>query len=85
MVSSSPRLVVVSVDGMPPAFYMRPDEFGLKVPNLRRLVAEARYAEAVETIYPSTTYPAEGTAYHTAEWTITPSELGGRGRHHRGD
>ena len=61
MVSSSPRLVVVSVDGMPPAFYMRPDEFGLKVPNLRRLVAEARYAEAVETIYPSTTYPAHAS------------------------
>ena len=61
MVISSRRLVVVSVDGMPPAFYMRPDDFGLKVPNLRRLVAEARYAEAVETIYPSTTYPAHAS------------------------
>ena len=56
-----PRLIVLSVDGMPPDFYRRPDEFGLKIPNLRRLVASGASADAVESVYPSTTYPAHAT------------------------
>lgn len=56
-----PRLVVLSVDGMRPDFYRRPDEFGLKIPNLRRLVSEGASADSVESIYPSTTYPAHAT------------------------
>ena len=58
---SPPRLIVLSVDGMRPDFYRRPDEFGLKIPNLRRLVASGSSADAVESIYPSTTYPAHAT------------------------
>ncbi|HEV2493501.1 MAG TPA: ectonucleotide pyrophosphatase/phosphodiesterase [Terriglobia bacterium] len=59
--ADAPRLVVLSVDGMHPDFYRRPDEFGLKSPNLRRLVSEGASADAVESIYPSTTYPAHAT------------------------
>ena len=60
MVSSS-QLVILSVDGMPPAFYLEPDKFRLKVPNLRRFVAGGTYAEAVESVYPSTTYPSHAS------------------------
>src|SRR5579863_6307225 len=56
-----PRLVVLSVDGMRPDFYRRPEEFGLKIPNLGRLVSAGASADAVESIYPSTTYPAHAT------------------------
>lgn len=59
--AEAPSLVVLSVDGMRPDFYRRPDEFGLKIPNLRRLVSEGASADAVESVYPSTTYPAHAT------------------------
>ncbi len=52
---------VLSIDGMRPDLYRRPDDFGLKIPNLRRLVEAGASADAVETIYPSTTYPAHAT------------------------
>jgi predicted AlkP superfamily pyrophosphatase or phosphodiesterase len=55
------RLVVLSVDGMRPDFYRRPKEFGLKVPNLLELVKSGASADAVESIYPTTTYPAHAT------------------------
>jgi predicted AlkP superfamily pyrophosphatase or phosphodiesterase len=55
------RLVVLSVDGMRPDFYRRPEEFGLKIPNLLELVKWGASAEAVESIYPTTTYPAHAT------------------------
>jgi predicted AlkP superfamily pyrophosphatase or phosphodiesterase len=55
------RLVVLSADGMRPDFYRRPKKFGLKVPNLRELVETGASAESVESVYPSTTYPAHVT------------------------
>ena len=55
------RLVVLSVDGMRPDFYRWPKEFGLNIPNLRQLVEEGASADLVESVYPSTTYPAHAT------------------------
>src|SRR5574337_1016038 len=55
------RLVVLSADGMRPDFYRQPGKFGLKVPNLRELVESGASADAVESVYPSTTYPAHAT------------------------
>ena len=55
------RLAVLSVDGMRPDFCRRPNEFGLKIPNLLELVKQGASAEAVESIYPTTTYPAHAT------------------------
>ncbi len=57
----SPRLVVLSVDGMRPDFYRRPRDYGLKIPNLLGLVEAGATADAVESIYPTTTYPAHAT------------------------
>lgn len=56
-----PRLVMFSADGMRPDFYRRPDGFGLKLAHLRRLVREGASAEAVESVCPTTTYPAHAT------------------------
>ena len=55
------RLMVVSVDGMRPEFYRRPDELGAKVPALRWLAQKGASADAVVSVYPSTTYPAHAT------------------------
>jgi predicted AlkP superfamily pyrophosphatase or phosphodiesterase len=55
------KLVVLSADGMPPDFYRRPDDLGLNVPTLRSLVDSGASADAVESVYPTTTYPAHAT------------------------
>lgn len=52
---------MLSADGMRPDLYRRPTDFGLEIPNLRKLAAEGASADAVESIYPSTTYPAHAT------------------------
>ncbi len=62
VVQGPPRLILVSADGMGPAFYRRPDDPGTPgLPNLRRLVREGASADAVESIYPTTTYPAHAS------------------------
>ena len=57
----SPRLVVLSVDGMRPDFYRRPRDYGLKIPNILGLVESGASADAVESVSPTTTYPAHAT------------------------
>ncbi len=59
--SGPSRMIVLSADGMRPDLYRRPEEFGLKVSNLRQLVEAGASADAVESIYPTTTYPAHAT------------------------
>jgi predicted AlkP superfamily pyrophosphatase or phosphodiesterase len=51
---------VLSVDGLRPGIYRAP-ECRDRLPNLCALEAEGASAEAVESIYPSTTYPAHAT------------------------
>ncbi len=60
-VENPPRVVVLSADGMRPDFYRQAGKFGLKLPNLRKLVETGASADAVESVYPSTTYPAHAT------------------------
>jgi len=55
------RLIVLSVDGMRPDLYRRPAEFALKIPNLVELVSAGASADLVESVYPTTTYPAHAT------------------------
>jgi predicted AlkP superfamily pyrophosphatase or phosphodiesterase len=57
----SSRAIVLSADGMRPDFYRRADKLGLKLPNLRKLVESGASADTVESVYPSTTYPAHAT------------------------
>jgi len=55
------QVVVLSADGMRPDFYRHANKFGLKIPNLRKLVESGASADTVESVYPSTTYPAHVT------------------------
>ena len=54
------RLVLLSVDGLRPDIYRAPERRH-RFPNLSALEKSGTSAEAVETIYPSTTYPAHAT------------------------
>ncbi len=54
------HVLVISVDGMGSSYYMQPSA-GLRIPNIRRLMAEGSFAEAVEGVYPTLTYPSHTT------------------------
>jgi predicted AlkP superfamily pyrophosphatase or phosphodiesterase len=59
---AAPRLadhvILVSIDGLIPEYYIRPQDFGLSLPNLQALRDAGSYAEAVVGQYPSVTYPS---------------------------
>jgi predicted AlkP superfamily pyrophosphatase or phosphodiesterase len=57
----APVLVMVSVDGMKPEYVTHADEYGAKVPNLRRFMMEGTYAEGVQGVVPTVTYPSHTT------------------------
>jgi hypothetical protein len=42
-------------DGFLPEYYVRPQDFGLKLPNLQRLKEEGSWADGVRVQYPSLT------------------------------
>jgi hypothetical protein len=55
------RAIVISLDGLDARYLNRRDEFGLKIPNLRRLMSEGATARGVVSVFPSVTYPAHTT------------------------
>src|SRR5262245_10746093 len=55
------RLVIVSIDGLMSAYYMKADELGLQIPNLRRFLREGAYASGVVAALPTVTYPPHTT------------------------
>jgi predicted AlkP superfamily pyrophosphatase or phosphodiesterase len=65
------RVVMISIDGLMPDHYLRADELGLEVPNLRRLMRDGAYGRSV-SVLPSVTYPA-----HTTLITGVPPRLHG--------
>src|SRR4051812_13786744 len=54
-------VLLVSVDGMLPAYYLEPDKLGLATPNLRLLVREGAHAQGAQSVMPSITFPAHTT------------------------
>lgn len=56
-----PLLVVISIDGLRPDYITAADQHGAKVPNLRRFLKEGAYAEGVEGVVPTVTYPSHTT------------------------
>jgi predicted AlkP superfamily pyrophosphatase or phosphodiesterase len=54
------HILVVSVDGLGASWLTAPPP-NLRIPNLRRLMAEGSYAEGVVGVYPSVTYPSHTT------------------------
>src|SRR5579884_338769 len=54
------HVLVISVDGMRSRFYMNPPP-SAQIPNLLRLKKAGSFAEAVEGVYPTLTYPSHTT------------------------
>ena len=57
----APTVLMISVDGLRPDYVTAADTHGLKIPALRRFVAEGAFAEGVEGVIPTVTYPSHTT------------------------
>ena len=52
------HVVVISIDGLGPEYYLEPERYGLSMPNLEALRDNGSYARGVVSQYPSLTYPS---------------------------
>lgn len=59
--SAAVPVVLISIDGLKPDYVLEADKHGLKIPNLRRLVAEGAHASGVTGVLPTITYPSHTT------------------------
>jgi len=57
----APFLILVSIDGLKPEAILEAQSHGLKVPNLRALMADGVYATGVRGVLPTLTYPSHVT------------------------
>ena len=57
----APRVALVVIDGMRPDYYLRADEYHLRIPNLRALMARGRYADGMLGVFPTVTFPTHTT------------------------
>jgi predicted AlkP superfamily pyrophosphatase or phosphodiesterase len=62
-----PLLVVISIDGLRPDYITQADAHSAKIPNLRRFLKEGTYADAVQGVVPTVTYPSH-TTLMTGVW-----------------
>jgi predicted AlkP superfamily pyrophosphatase or phosphodiesterase len=54
-------VLLVSIDGLRPDYLLQADQHGLKIPHLRRMLAEGAYATGVHGVLPTVTYPSHAT------------------------
>ena len=54
-------VILISIDGLRPDYILDADRHGLKIPNLRRMMADGAYAKAVTGVLPTVTYPSHTT------------------------
>lgn len=54
------RAIIISLDGLDVRYLQKRDEYGLKIPTLRRLMKDGVMAQVVG-VYPSVTYPSHAT------------------------
>ncbi len=70
--SPAKHVIVVSIDGMLPDYYLSPEKHGLKIPTLRSLKAQGSYSTGAFSVFPSLTYPS-----HTSVVTgVNPAKHG---------
>jgi len=62
-------LVLISVDGLRPDYVTAADAHGCNIPNLRRFLKEGTYAEGVQGVVPTVTYPSHTTLV-TGVWPV---------------
>lgn len=55
------HVILISVDGMPPDYYTAPGRLGLRAPTLTMMKQSGAYAEGMEGVYPTVTYPQHTT------------------------
>ena len=56
-----PPVLLISIDALHPNYILRADQYGLKIPGLRRLLKEGSHATAVRGVMPTATYPSHTT------------------------
>ena len=56
-----PLLLMISIDGLRPDYVTAADAHGCRIPNLRRFLKEGAYAEGVQGVVPTVTYPSHTT------------------------
>ena len=61
MTEETKRALVISIDGLDARYLRRRDEYGLRIPTLRRLMNEGASSLNVRVVYPSVTYPVHTT------------------------
>jgi hypothetical protein len=54
-------VAVISIDGMHPNYILKADEYGLRIPTLRRFLSEGVHATGVRGVLPTVTYPSHTT------------------------
>ena len=54
-------VLLISVDGMRPDYVTQADQHKLRIPTLRRMMAQGAYAEGVQGVFPTVTYPSHTT------------------------
>ena len=65
--TAAPLLVVISVDGLRPDYVTQADAHGAKIPNLRKFLQQGTYADGVQGVVPTVTYPSH-TTLMTGVW-----------------
>jgi len=56
-----PLLVMISIDGLRPDYITAAEAHGVRAPNLRRFLSEGTYADGVQGVVPTVTYPSHTT------------------------
>jgi predicted AlkP superfamily pyrophosphatase or phosphodiesterase len=56
-----PHVILLSIDGLRPDYYLHPDSYHLAVPHLRALLQQGSYAQRMLGVYPTLTYPSHTT------------------------
>jgi len=59
--ATSHRLMILSVDGLDWRYIRDRDALGLKIPNIRRLLAKSQVADGVTGVWPTITWPSHTT------------------------
>jgi len=52
---------MISIDGLNPQYVIQADKYGLKIPNLRRILRDGAHASGVRGVLPTVTYPTHTT------------------------
>jgi len=55
------HVLLLSIDGLRPDYYLSPDLYQLKIPHLRSLMTSGSYAQGMQGVYPTLTYPSHTT------------------------